>query len=1028
MGKIRKTIDTFQVSNVDYKVGQRWFNSTTLLNVLSEAFLDNSFDKEVAFATITDYGVIELVGEEMVEDENGVLIGQNFHFVSDGKIYNVKYRIYTFYFNNVNIKYTLDETAQYFEGYSAFKNAQGEIIYLSIPFPGYANGKNYNGVFYINENGNLRASGGGNIVLYIESIAPANGIVSLDDMTQAENISYDNEYSRLNSRNVQGAIDELDKEKADVYDNNIIFYQEEIEISGTAAEVRYGKNIYNVKTSTNVAIACNGYTTSGNVSTVYINISCYDLEGNRTLSTSAFTNGRVRVITIPEGTIRLYVLIGVIGESGVEKSATISNFGIYYGEDAYSKQKLDEKVNITATVYNSEFISANNVLQHFEKENITGTFAGYEKIISKIFYVGKDKEILPNETYSIYIKRKENLGAAINIFFRKIDATSAQSPVYNAAGGATFETYYTFTTPSELNELEIALTNNSSSSVEYNNGSIEFYLIKGSKLNKTKLVGVIPEEKSVSPKETDFIADYVLFKSNEVYVDTVNQWSYGFDVVSGENIGFKCSGRTGTTYQYPFRVWFNDINGNLIKDIYPRFAGSTGERTLWLRNEIYTTAAPENAARCYIGFYKTSSDASAIYKDVSIFKGAKPYELSNDISLPINYQHYDIPQLFLEGDISAMSKDNAVSLTFKYIDKEKNERTGTAEVKWQGSSSLAYQKKNYTVKFDTAFEAKEGWGEQKKYCMKANWIDYTHSRNIVSARLWAKITKDWNNSLVSNNITELTSCPNYGAIDGFPVVIIINGEYMGLYTFNIPKDGWMMNMGSGNQEAIIGASGAGTGPLWQTRPVVGTDLEIEYATDENDIQWLQDKVDAIYNAMLQVDSAETLETLLGPLIDLNSVRRYYCFSVAIGNYDGFHKNVLYGTYGGKLFVSAYDMDSTFGLSTNGKMDQILFGPRTKTGIDNMLFKTVMTYLTDEQYKELMLELISTKNRRQDRNALMKRFSIAKEFLSFGMDIPRYLLNKENEVWSAYPSSSVNNVSTILDIYNMRVEMLEDDLS
>ena len=66
-----------------------------------------------------------------------------------------------------------------------------------------------------------------------------------------------------------------------------------------------------------------------------------------------------------------------------------------------------------------------------------------------------------------------------------------------------------------------------------------------------------------------------------------------------------------------------------------------------------------------------------------------------------------------------------------------------ATIKIQGTSSLAYAKKNYTIKFfdDPDHEVKSavdvGWGSENEYCLKANWIDKTHCRNVVTAKLAA---------------------------------------------------------------------------------------------------------------------------------------------------------------------------------------------------------------------------------------------------------------------------------------------------
>lgn len=70
-----------------------------------------------------------------------------------------------------------------------------------------------------------------------------------------------------------------------------------------------------------------------------------------------------------------------------------------------------------------------------------------------------------------------------------------------------------------------------------------------------------------------------------------------------------------------------------------------------------------------------------------------------------------------------------------------------ATLKVQGNSSTAYNKKNFTITFysDKACTTKQkidfGWGAQSKYVMKANWIDITHSRNVVSAQLWGDVVK-----------------------------------------------------------------------------------------------------------------------------------------------------------------------------------------------------------------------------------------------------------------------------------------------
>lgn len=206
------------------------------------------------------------------------------------------------------------------------------------------------------------------------------------------------------------------------------------------------------------------------------------------------------------------------------------------------------------------------------------------------------------------------------------------------------------------------------------------------------------------------------------------------------------------------------------------------------------TADPEEIREIvdkYLAENPPKVDLKGVVKSVN---GETPDENGNvKLEIPdsggnVDYAAYGLPILHLAGDTSAMTKDNAVDLAYVY-----GERNGTCSVKWQGSSSLAYDKKNYTIKFDNAFEAATGWGAQKKYCFKANYIDHSHARNIVNAKLWGQIVKS------RENVPErLKNLVNGGAIDGFPCIIMLNGEFHGLYTWNIPKDGWMLGMGNSN--------------------------------------------------------------------------------------------------------------------------------------------------------------------------------------------------------------------------------------
>ena len=154
-----------------------------------------------------------------------------------------------------------------------------------------------------------------------------------------------------------------------------------------------------------------------------------------------------------------------------------------------------------------------------------------------------------------------------------------------------------------------------------------------------------------------------------------------------------------------------------------------------------------------------------------------------------------MPIINFEGDIKDVSKENEVMIKVAYDDGENIVFDSYATIKLQGSSSLMYPKKNYTIKFykDDKADKKNkidlGWGKENKYCLKANWIDPSNARNVVSGKIYNDILK------TRDNLNEnLKNAPNGGVVDGYPVVIYNNGEFLGLYTLNIPKDKWMFGM------------------------------------------------------------------------------------------------------------------------------------------------------------------------------------------------------------------------------------------
>ena len=290
-------------------------------------------------------------------------------------------------------------------------------------------------------------------------------------------------------------------------------------------------------------------------------------------------------------------------------------------------------------------------------------------------------------------------------------------------------------------------------------------------------------------------------------------------------------------------------------------------------------------------------------------------------------EELDMPKVFFYGNALPTTKDN-VNLTMDYVSNT-DKFTSYVKLKCQGTSSMSYAKKNFTLSmFEDADRSLKlnkdfkGWGAQSKFCLKANYVDTTHTRNLAGARIGYDIVKSRPDSAFKQ---QLLSAPRCGLVDGFPIKLYFNGEFYGIYTWNIPKDGWMFNMDKSNPNHIVLCAERNTDgnaslsnscqfkKLWTDGD--GGDWSVEFGTYSTD---LQSKFNRVI-AFVKDSTDEEFKANISQYLDLYSVIDYYCFSYLCCHLDGLAKNMLMVTYDGNIWgCSLYDMDSIFGVQWNGQ--------------------------------------------------------------------------------------------------------------
>lgn len=379
---------------------------------------------------------------------------------------------------------------------------------------------------------------------------------------------------------------------------------------------------------------------------------------------------------------------------------------------------------------------------------------------------------------------------------------------------------------------------------------------------------------------------------------------------------------------------------------------------------------------------------------------------------------YGLPVLYLSGDISpiAASKDNKVTIDYAYGDL-----SGTCTLKGQGATSYKiaqslgeYGKYNYTINFDQKFEAVEGWGSQKKYCLKANWIDHTHSRNVVSAKLWGMIVKSR-----ATVPTELADLPNGGAVDGFPIVIMLNDEFHGLYTFNIPKDGWMFNLkeDASMTQAVLGANDHELATQFKGE-LAGdeSDFELEFVSDEDNADWVTASLNTLINACINSDGTD-LDTTVAQYLDWDSVIDYMIFITVIKGTDMVDKNYLLTTFDGtKWYFTAYDIDSTYGLNWDGSgltraVSNVTFVECANTHRAYELVKKHKASELKARYAELRANVLSETR-------------IVQTFENFAWAIPSPVALEDVKKYPSILGSNVNGIDQIARWVRQRLEAVD----
>ena len=387
----------------------------------------------------------------------------------------------------------------------------------------------------------------------------------------------------------------------------------------------------------------------------------------------------------------------------------------------------------------------------------------------------------------------------------------------------------------------------------------------------------------------------------------------------------------------------------------------------------------------------------------------------------------DIPMIFFSEGFLPITKDY-VKLKMKYVSKTM-EFECYVNIKCQGTSSMAYPKKNFSIR---TFEDEElskklklnfkGWGDQYKFVLKANYIDISHARNVVSAKLWGKCVAARSN--FDELPEELKESPNLGAIDGFFVKVYHEGVYQGRYTFNIPKDPWMTNMDEDNENHTLLCSENYVSGCFRAPALID---ESDWTDEIHKV--VPESVKTRWNEVISFvmnSSDEEFKNNIHSYFDLESLLDYYCFQYMICGLDSMGKNQIYITYDGqKWFATAYDMDSTWGSYWDGQREVSSAYRMQKdyetgvNGTSNLLYDRLEQLFPQEIYDRYQVL----------RKGPMSLSSVMETFEKFlGVCTPE-LIEEDFDAYPGIPGKDFNNFKQIrrfaVERYNYTDDCIEE---
>ena len=382
------------------------------------------------------------------------------------------------------------------------------------------------------------------------------------------------------------------------------------------------------------------------------------------------------------------------------------------------------------------------------------------------------------------------------------------------------------------------------------------------------------------------------------------------------------------------RIMFLSDSGSGVHKFYEDFSH---DEYIYLNSTKGRNCGTNNIKRFRVYDHALTSDQVLQNYLANITDLQKQEEVYN-----FNYKNNTLPKMYLTGDITNMTDKQSVPMKIEYVSTNEEKfgasfNTGIQnnQVLIQGTSSLQYVRKNYTIYLKDEYGADmlyNPYGNkgvpENVFCLKADYMESSHANNTGVA----KFINDCLYDTKTPPQLENSSCRT--TINGFPIEVYMNGEYLGVYNFNYERYSYKpygydyTKYPNILSYEINSNSNTSAGAFYRYGD------NAESSANVTELQYYKRDFNLIYgNRTADSDTYSEIKELvewvsaaeqdlfretIGEHFNKEYLFRYYLMVLFIGAVDSLGKNLKINTWDGKIwYPTFYDLDTVLGIDNSG---------------------------------------------------------------------------------------------------------------